>query len=863
MDYYQPRANPMMRHCLVVSGLLGVALGTGQLLLGVQVDGQKNSQPPTKASVKPVDFDRDIRPILSDTCFLCHGPDAKNRKADLRLDTKSGAFAKIGKRTVLVPGHPEQSELFLRITHADKSKQMPPAKHRKQLKPAQIELIQRWIEEGAKWEDHWAFVPPQRPALPPVKNKVWVKNAIDYFVLEKLEQEGLSPSTPASKEKLLRRVTVDLTGLPPTLAEIDAFLADDSPQAYAKVVDRLLASPRFGEHMALAWLDAARYSDSNGYQSDATRTMWPWRDWVIQALNANMPFDQFTIEQLAGDLLPNATLSQKIATGFNRNHMLNGEGGRHAEESRVEYVVDRVETTATVWLGLTMGCGRCHNHKYDPVSQKEFYQFYAYFNNIDESGGVDKGGNAKPVLELASNAQKAQRDKLNAELATLNQQLNKVAGAEAQSKWEKETLQLFDKDKTKVPAKIATLLQTKADKRSDQDKKELTEYFRKTDPQAKVAQAPVDQKKKELAEFTKSILEVMVMAERKDVRPTYLLKRGTWNDPDKSDLILPGLPAVLPGAAKSASSRLGLAQWLVDPGNPLTARVTVNRYWYHFFGTGLVKTLEDFGSQGERPSHPKLLDWLATEFVKSGWNVKHLHKLIVMSATYQQSSTVTPDTLQKDPHNRLLARGPRQRLSSLAIRDQALALSGLLTEKVGGPPVKPYQPGDLWFDFSLGKIKYVQDKGPDLYRRSIYTFWRRSVGPTLFFDTPARQVCTVNLPRTNTPLHALTLMNDVTYVEAGRALAQHVMIKAGTPAAQLALAFRTVTGRHATAQEQKVLLGVYQKTLAKYQSDPADALKLVKVGDSPRDESLPVTQLAAMTSVMNMLVNLDEVITKE
>lgn len=853
----------MMRRYLFAFSLLAVALGAGRVLTGNQTDTKKQLQPPAPTSVKPVDFDRDIRPILSDTCFLCHGPDAKNRKGDVRLDTKAGAFAKAGKRAILVPGHPDQSELFLRITHADKSKQMPPAKHRKQLTPGQIELIKRWIEEGAKWEDHWAFVPPQRPALPPVQNKAWVKNAIDYFVLEKLEQEGLPPSSAASKEKLLRRVTLDLTGLPPTLAEIDAFVTDPSPLAYEKVVDRLLSSPRYGEHMALAWLDAARYSDSNGYQSDATRTMWPWRDWVIEALNANMPFDQFTIEQLAGDLLPNATVSQKIATGFNRNHMLNGEGGRHAEESRVEYVVDRVETTATVWLGLTMGCGRCHNHKYDPVSQKEFYQFYAYFNNIDESGGVDKGGNAKPVLELASEAQKAQRDKLNGELAALNQQLNKVAGAEAQSKWEQETIKQLDKDKKKVPDKIAAILHIKTEKRTDQEKKELTEYYRKTDPQAKAAQAPVDQKKKELADLSKNILEVMVMAERKDVRPTYLLKRGSWNDPDKSEPILPGLPSVLPGAAKSASSRLGLAQWLVDPGNPLTARVTVNRYWYHFFGTGLVKTLEDFGSQGERPSHPKLLDWLATEFVQSGWNVKHMHRLIVLSAAYQQSSKVTPELLQKDPHNRWLGRGPRQRLSSLAIRDQALALSGLLTEKVGGPPVKPYQPGDLWFDFSLGKIKYVQDKGPDLYRRSIYTFWRRSVGPTLFFDTPARQVCTVNLPRTNTPLHALTLMNDVTYVEAGRALAQQVLKKADIPAAQLALAFRSVTGRSATASEQKVLLGVYQKTLARYQSDPADALKLVKVGDSPRDESLPVAELAALTSVMNMLINLDEVITKE
>jgi hypothetical protein len=762
------------------------------------------------SSIKPVDFDRDIRPILSDNCFLCHGPDEKNRKAGLRLDTKAGAFANLGGYKAIVPGEPEKSELYKRIIAEQPTKKMPPAKSNKKLKPQQVELIKRWIEEGAKWEEHWAFVPPKRPALPKVKNPAWAKNSIDYFVLAKLEQEGLAPSEPASKEKWLRRVTLDLTGIPPTLDEIDAFLGNTSPSAFENVVDRLLASPRYGEHMALAWLDAARYSDSNGYQSDATRTMWPWRDWVIQAMNANMPFDQFTIEQLAGDLLPGATVSQKIATGFNRNHMLNGEGGRHPEESRVEYVVDRVETTSTVWLGLTMGCGRCHSHKYDPVSQKEFYQFYAYFNNIAESGGVDRFGQAFPVLALPTPEQESK-------LKELKQKLTDLKAQQAKSK----------------------------DKEAQELKKQ------------------VEKAQKELQAQEKSILEVMVMEERKDVRPTYLLKRGVWNQPDKSEPVHPGVPAVLPPLAKEApANRLALALWLVDPGHPLTARVTVNRYWHHFFGTGLVKTLEDFGSQGERPSHPALLDWLAVEFVQSGWNVKHMHKLVVLSATYRQSSRVTPELVQKDPENRLLARGPRLRLSSLAIRDQALALSGLLVEKIGGPPVKPYGP-DVWFDFSLGKIKYQADKGSNLYRRSIYTFWRRSVGPTMYFDTPARQVCTVNVPRTNTPLHALTLLNDTTYIEAARVLAQSVMKKAVTPEARLSLAFRMATGRNAKMPEQKILLSVFQKTLAKFQKDPSEALKLVNVGDLTRDESLNATELAAYTSVMNLILNLDEVLTKE
>jgi hypothetical protein len=803
----------MARTLIFVICVLALAVSVTRLGISNEV-GDKGSVP-TKISPdtknKPVDFDRDIRPILSDTCFLCHGPDEKNRKGGLRLDTKKGAFADISGKKVIVPGHPEESVLYQRISHPDDAKRMPPAKARKQLNSQQVELIRRWIAEGAKWEKHWSFVPPVRPALPKLNNPAWPQNAIDFFVLEKLEQEGLQPSPDATKEKLLRRVTLDLTGLPPTLTEMDAFLVDKSPQAYEKVVDRLLASPRYGEHMALEWLDAARYADSNGYQSDATRTMWPWRDWVIKAMNNNMPFDQFTIEQLAGDLLPGATVSQKIATGFNRNHMLNGEGGRHPEESRVEYVVDRVETTATVWLGLTMGCGRCHSHKYDPITQKEFYQFYAYFNNIAESGGVDRFGNAFPVLAMPTPAQESKLQELKLKLADLKDRQAKSKGNEA----------------------------------NDLKKQ-------------------VEKAQKDLQAHERSILEVMVMEERKDQRPTFLLKRGAWNNPDKSQPIHPGVPAALQALPKdSPASRLGLALWLTDPGNPLTARVTVNRYWQHFFGTGLVKTLEDFGSQGERPSHPRLLDWLAAEFVESGWNVKHLHKLMVMSATYRQSSKVTAELLQKDPHNRWLTRGPRQRLSSLALRDQSLALSGLLVEKLGGPPVKPYQPGDLWFDFSLGKIKYEQDHGPNLYRRSIYTFWRRSVGPTMFFDTPARQVCTVNLPRTNTPLQALTLMNDMTYIEAARLLAQHVMQQAATPDARLALAFRIATGRHPVPQERKLLLSAYHKIHTKYQQDSAAALKLLNTGEMPRDEKLNVTELAATTGVMNLILNLDEVITKE
>jgi hypothetical protein len=759
----------------------------------------------------PVDFDRDIRPILSNTCFNCHGPDESNRKAKLRLDTRQGAFADRGGYAIIVPGQPDKSELYVRISAKNPVDRMPPVRFPHQLSKKQMDTVRLWIEQGADWREHWAFVPPQRPDLPKIKDTAWPKNDLDHFILTRLEKEGLSPSEPAAREKWLRRVTLDLTGLPPTLKEIDDFLADKSPGAFETVVDRLLASPRYGEHMAVEWLDAARYADTNGYQQDRTRTMWPWRDWVVQALNDNMPFDQFTIEQLAGDLLPNAKASQKIATGFNRNHMLNGEGGRLAEESRVEYVMDRVETTSTVWLGLTMGCCRCHNHKYDPVSQKEFYRFYAFFNSIDEVGGVDRGGNARPVLALPTAEQTARLKKLREELAELQQR---------------------QKDAPEEKSRLSL-------KKS------------------------VEAKQKAIGDYEKSFLEVMVMEERPAPRDTFLLNRGEWNNPDKSEKLTPAVPAALPPLPKDLpASRLALARWLVDPAQPLTARVAVNRYWQHFFGTGLVKTVEDFGSQGEPPTHPELLDWLATEFVCSGWNVKHMHRLIVLSATYRQSSRTTPELLERDPNNVLLSRGPRVRLSSLVLRDQALFLSGLLVTKMGGPSVKPYQP-DVWFDLSLGKTKYVPDKGDDLYRRSIYTFWRRSVGPTMFFDSPARQVCTVRVTRTNTPLHALTLMNDIGYIEAARVFAQTIMKHKATPEERLALAFRTATGRYATPKELTTLTRVLHKIQARYQADPAAANKLIRVGAAPPDTSLNPIELAAYSGVMNLILNLDEVLTKE
>ncbi len=738
---------------------------------------------------------------------------------------------------------------------------MPPPKSGRKLTTRQVELIRHWIEQGAKWQNHWAFLPPQRPALPQVKDTAWPHNPIDHFVLARLEREGLRPAPEASRETLIRRVTLDLTGLPPTPAEIDAFLAESAakPQAaYEKLVDRLLASPRYGERMVLEWLDAARYSDTNGYQTDGTRPMWPWRDWVIDALNKNMPFDQFTIEQLAGDLLPGATLRQKIATGFNRNHMLNGEGGRIAEESRVEYVVDRVNTTSTVWLGLTVACAQCHDHKYDPIAQKDFYRLYAFFNNIAESGSVDRrNSTAAPVVEVPNAEQKARMVELTQTIARLEGELRGLDAKlrPGQEQWERTART------GGMTADLVAVLRTPRGERSPRGTKALTDFYLANAPERKSLQGRLDATRKALNGVKNSVLITMVMEERTQPRETFVLVRGQY---DKyGEKVTAGIPASLPQLPKGASNnRLGFAKWLVDRSNPLTARVAVNRAWQLFWGTGLVKTAEDFGSQGDAPSHPELLDWLATEFARN-WDVKALHRLIVTSAAYRQSSRLAPALLERDPDNRLLARGPRMRLNSFVLRDQALVLSRLLVEKRGGPPVRPYQPQGIWEEMSFGFIRYVQDHGENLYRRSLYTFWRRSVGPTTLFDTSPRQVCTVRLPRTNTPLHALVLMNDTTYVEAARVWAERLMKQGKTPRERLSFAFRAATGRRPTAVEESILERGFERVLRQYRADRPAALKLVSTGEYPRDPALDPAEVAAYTGMLNTILNLDEVITKE
>jgi mono/diheme cytochrome c family protein len=1023
-----------------------------------------------------VEFNRDIRPILSDNCFQCHGPDKNQRKADLRFDQQESALADLGGRRAIVPGKPDESELVRRITAADPAERMPPADSGKQLTPDQIDLLRRWIEHGATWQKHWSLIPPVRPNLPDVSDPAWGRNPIDRFIMARLDREGLKPSSEAERITLIRRVTLDLTGLPPTPAEVDAYLADDAPDAYERVVDRLLNSPRYGERMATRWLDGARYADTNGYQSDGERFMWRWRDWVIDAYNANMPFDRFTIEQIAGDLLPNPTLDQLIATGFNRNHRGNAEGGIVPEEYAVEYVVDRVDTTCTVWLGLTMGCARCHDHKFDPLAQTDFYSLYAYFNSVPEKGRAVKYGNSPPLIKAPTRDQQDRLTRLDADLvvardayAQLDGEIsavqtawelslasppadggaiddglvghfaldgdaaNRVAAADAAApqfqagdaaflpgrigqaadfdgqrfvdagpiadfgfydkfscaawvqprgeqggtiiskmtdahqadgwyvtrtggnvqvnlvkRWLDDALRV--ETETDLPAdrwthvlvtydgsRVATGVQVYFDGRPQPIRAvldDLNQTFTTKEPlrigggggpegrfhgaiddvrvynavlsadDARVAavaesigeilalpapQRTVDQAFKlrgwflarhapdalraawqrvralehDRVALIESFPTTMVMQDLPAPREAFVLLRGEYNKPGQP--VGRGVPASLSPLPNDAEpNRLGLARWLVDPANPLPARVAVNRFWQMYFGVGLVKTVDDFGSQGEWPSHPELLDWLATEFVARGWDIKAMQRLIVTSATYRQSSKVSAAALHRDPENRLLARGPRTRLSAEMIRDQALAASGLLVERVGGPSVNPYQPGELWKE--LAGVEYVQGHGEDLYRRGMYTYWKRTVAPPQMttFDAAGRETCIVRETRTNTPLQALTLMNELTFVEAARVLAERVLREGGpTVEGRIALAFRLTTGRPPRGAELDVLTAGFAEHLARYRAAPEAALALASAGEAPRDASLDAAEVAAYTTVASLLLNLDETITKE
>ena len=1030
--------------------------------------------------VGKLDFNRDIRPILSNHCWNCHGQDEASRKASLRLDIRDQAIGKTKSDDhAIVPGDANSSAMVERIDASDDA-QMPPKSFKKPLGQAQKAILKRWISEGAPYANHWAFDSPKKTSdLPLVKNSNWPKNEIDRFVLQKLELLGKSPSPSASRSTWLRRVTLDLTGLPPSPAETLAFLSDESPKAHEAVVDRLLASPRHAERMAMHWLDAARYADTNGYNNDEVRTLWPWRDWVIKAYAGNMPYDQFLTEQLAGDLLPNATLSQKVATGFNRNHVLTTEGGIIDEEYRVEYVADRVHTTSTVFMGLSMQCARCHDHKYDPISQRDYYRFAAFFNNIpDKVVSYNQGRMAEPLLKVPSPAQQAQKlklesrqeelaarlkarsTKIDADLAKWESQLTsdqisrlgqagllahfpldeatgpvyanrvpqsiqgsgkgKLVSAQGHfggaveftgetfieagqtgaveadqaislsawifpkksgsgtvvskmdddnsfrgydlileegkvashfiNHWPDKAFKVMTKQaittdvwhhvavsydgsrkasgikiyvdgkpqelsiatnnvlegtlKTDQPFHIGrrqksspflgkiddiqiysmvlgsdkvqqiasgqlqggfaeVLKLAKQDRKPDQVELLRGYYLDQVDEQSRRWKSELAEIPKQLSELDKAIPVTMVMAEMVPRRPTHILKRGQYDQ--LGDVVQTGLPGVFRGDSNESASRLDMARWLTSPSHPLTARVAVNRWWEMLFGVGLVETVEDFGVQGSLPTHPELLDWLALELVGQNWNTRAMLKKIVLSATYQQSSHADAALLESDPRNHLLGRGPRYRLPAETVRDNALAISGLLVEKVGGPSVKPYQPEGLWEDVSVERReKYAPDLGPDLYRRSMYTFWKRTCPPPgmAAFDAPDRETCLIRRARTNTPLQALVLLNDPTYVEAARKFAERLLSSSQSNPDRLFEAYQLALSRSPRPDEIKILMKVYESARKRFEKDRASAGKLIAIGHSKRLEKLDPAELAAWTTVTSMILNLDETISK-
>lgn len=734
-----------------------------------------------------IDYNFHIRPILSDKCFKCHGPDARQRKADLRLDTKEGAFAALKDQPghfALVPGKLKESELWQRITSPDTAEVMPPPTSNLALTQAEIDIIGKWIEQGAKYKPHWAFIAPQVAKLPAVKDKDWTRNEIDYYVLANMEQQGLQPNEEADKALLLKRVAFDLTGLPPSLELQARFLKDDTPQAYEKAVDELLASPHYGEKMAIPWLDVARYADSHGYQDDGLRTMWPWRDWVIHAFNQNYPYDKFLTWQLAGDLLPKPTKEMLLATGFNRNHKITQEGGVIDEEYRIEYVTDRTNTFGKTFLGLTFECAKCHDHKYDPISQKDYYSTFAFFNQVPEKGIVG-------VIDAS----------------------------------------FADPPNMKV---------------TNEDVKSILNFINKKDT---------------------SLVQVMIMQDTSKVRPTFVLSRGVYDAP--ADEVRFNLPkAILPfDTTKFEKNRLGLAHWLLDDKNPLTARVFVNRVWQEIFGRGIVKTVGDFGMQGELPSNVALLDWLALDFRKHDWDIKHLVKTIVLSATYRQSAVVTKAKLAADPENIYLSRAPRLRLSAELIRDQVLASSGLLNREIGGPSVKPYQPDGVWEAATSGRgllMEYIQDVGGELYRRGMYTFIKRTVPPPvlLMFDGASRDQCEVQRARTNTPLQALAMLNDPQVLEASRVLAEQLLRKSSSVEANIDEAFRRILCRAPKPAEAKLLLQYFKEEQTYFNKNKQQALQSLKVGEFPPANIKDKPTLAALMQTIHTMYNMEEAIMK-
>ncbi|MEM7011903.1 MAG: PSD1 and planctomycete cytochrome C domain-containing protein, partial [Verrucomicrobiota bacterium] len=808
-------------------------------------------------SFAEVDFNRDIRPILSDQCYQCHGPDANSRKAGLRLDIREDAV-----KSAIKPGDPNASELILRVEHTDPDERMPPPSIHKRVTPEQAAKLREWIADGAEYAQHWAYEPVKKSPVPDAGGD-WARNEIDRFIFQRLKGEGMKPSAAADPRTLLRRLTLDLTGLPPTPEEVAAFVADPNLEA---AVDRLMKSERYGEHMAWRWLDAARYADSDGYESDPLRNMWPWRDWVVESYNRHMPYDQFLIEQLAGDDLQNPDMRQILATGFNRNHRINNEGGIDPAEWLVEYVADRAETTATVFMGLTWQCARCHDHKFDPISQKDYFQLFAFFHQLPEIGNGRGSSNAPPMMDVSALPHLEEFEKLRAELEPLEAELKKVGASpefkKAQTAWI-ESLKTDEETRKKLPGNLAKTEIAKWDgKLKEQARVHYLNNLYKPAGELRAKMRPLEKRD---AELKRTGSKVMVMGDMDEPRKTHILDRGAFDKPTTE--VFRNTPSFLPPKHESLpNNRLGLAQWLVDPGHPLTARVAVNREWERFFGIGLVKTGEDFGSQGELPSHPQLLDFLAAKFVESGWNVQALQKMIVTSATYRQSSVMTPQLLEQDPDNRLLARGPRYRLPAAVIRDQALAASGLFVGDVGGPPVKPYQPAGLWKEIIKGRVEYKRDTGEKLYRRSIYTLWRRAVKPPLMMllDANGRDTCAVDMKQTNTPLQALLLMNDVTFVEHARGLGSRMIAEGGdSDASKIEHGMMLLLGRAPSKEETAILMSELESQRQLFAADEASTQQLLKIGEFNAGEAFQTTELAAFASVARVMLNMDETLTKE
>jgi hypothetical protein len=807
-----------------------------------------------------IDFNRDIRPILSDNCYQCHGPDKNKRKAHLRLDTREGLFTSTKGPGVVVPGKPDQSELFRRITTPDKDERMPDPKSGKRLSARQTALIQKWIAQGAEWKGHWAYLKPVRPAVPAVAVGPFVKNSIDRFILARLQEASLRPSAEADRVTLIRRLSFDLTGLPPTRAEVEAFVHDTRPDAYEQLVDRLLDSPHYGERMAMYWLDLVRYADSIGYHSDNPMPVAPYRDYVIRAFNTNLPFDRFTTEQLAGDLLPGSTLEQKVASAYNRLLQTTEEGGAQAKEYETKNAADRVRNVSTVWLGATMGCCQCHDHKFDPYSMKDFYSLAAFFADVKEAAI----GHREPGLPVPEPEQTAALKRLDEQMAPLQKVLATPTPEldAAQAKWE-EALRL--PEVRKLPKEVAAVLLVEPAKRTPQQKQDLAAHYRTVAPALQKVREQLAALQRQKDAIDKAIPRVLVSVSAPP-RVVRILPRGNWMD-DSGPVVTPAVPHFLPQPALSGprATRLDLARWIVSRDNPLTARAFANRLWKLFFGQGLAKPLDDLGAQGEWPTHPELLDWLAVEFMDSGWDVKHLVRLLVTSGTYRQTSTVRTDLKERDPYNRLLARQARFRLDAEMVRDNALAVSGLLSERVGGPSVKPYQPRGYWSALNFPPREWQNDEGEKLYRRGLYTHWQRSfLHPSLLaFDAPSREECTVERPRSNIPQQALVLLNDPTYVEAARVFAERILREGGASVGdRLTWAFGCALSRKPKDADLKVLADLHDRHLREYVDDKAAAQKLLTTGAHTLPPNADVAELAAWTSVARVILNLHETITR-